>query len=152
MAEILAGKGLVYGLGITGSVGITGAVTIIPEKWNVSDIDFAEEFKLDKLINQEGTRTETMVASQRERRITINFVPTGADRDIAKAVAEAFTTLQPLSVLTFAGFRIAALNASWNYTGGVGLKFVRETWLVANIGLLSIETSVANVFSSLAVI
>lgn len=149
MAEIQAGKGVIYGLGATA---ISGAITIAATNLNLSDVDAADEFKMDQLVNQTGDRVETMVASQRVRRLTVNFVPIGATRAAAIASIQLFLDASPLSVITFAGFVITALNTSYNYVGGASLKGSRESWFVANIGLMVPESSTPGTFTALPIV
>src|SRR5688572_22938267 len=116
MAESIAGDAVIYGLGLAagGTNPVTGGLVVTESQWNVGGIDFTREFKLDEIATQSGGSIGTIIASQKRRRMVVDFVPQADTRvNVATQIAN-WIDLEELTVLTIARFKIAAVNGSWN--------------------------------------
>jgi len=145
-AEIQIGTAVIFGIG--GSITMTGAAT-----FNMETMDLEDTFKKDMLPSQDGAVISTVVASQRIRRGTFKFVPTGATRVAAEAIVTSLFALGPLAVITIGSATVTIFNDTFNYTGGAKVALTREGWAVCDIGVEQYEDA-ANVgsFKHLAIV
>jgi len=144
-ADVQVGTAVIHG--ISGSVSITGIAT-----FKLDDVGLDDNFQSRKYTNSAGVLTDTIVAFDRNRRLTINFLPSGATRTAAEAIVTSMLALAPLAVITLAGFTITAFNGTYNYMGGASVKATREGEVICGIQLEAQETTTAGTFGGLAVI
>ncbi len=114
--------------GIRGTITMTGAAT-----FNMSSRTLTENFKVERIPSQNGAYTETLIASQRNRTIQVEFAPTGATRTAAVAVVTSIAALDPFSVITIGQSgstpyepSVAACAGTWNLMEGTQIKESRD--------------------------
>lgn len=141
--------------GIRGTITMTGAAT-----FNMSSRTLTENFKVDRIPSQNGAVIETLIASQRNRTIEVEFAPTGATRTAAVAVVASLTALNPLEVITIAQSgstpyeaSVAACVGTWNLMEGMQIRESRDGILSVTMKLEANEVNgTADTFAALAVV
>jgi hypothetical protein len=155
-AAIETQVGVVTLNGIRGTITITGAAT-----FNMSSRTVTENFKVDRIPSQNGAYIETMIASQRNRTVELEFAPTGATRAAAVAVVGTLMALNPLETITIGQSgsnpyepSIAALTGStWNLMEGMQLRESREGILSVTMKLEAQEVgATGDTFAALATV
>ena len=150
--EIQAGTAYING--VRGTISMTGAAT-----FNTASRTLTEDFKIDEIPSQSGAVIETMIATQRNRTIDIEFAPSGANRAAAVAVVASLTALDPLSVITIAQSgadpyqpAVAACAGTWNLVSGMTVRETRDGILTVSMKLKAHEVAgTADTFAALAI-
>ncbi len=133
--------------------GIPGTLTcaVLGSNFNPTSLSLSESFKVDTIASPSGAVIETRIASQRERTVTVELIPSGTTRADAQAVVVALLALGPLAVVTLGGFTLAAFNGTYNYMDGCEIVQKRDTYVIANVKLNQPETTTAGTFAGLSV-
>jgi hypothetical protein len=110
IAEIQKGEAKLFGITNDGTAfTIAGFATFTAESAGLT-----HEF--DLLDEKDATNHDvTSIATNARVRGDITIQPSGATRTAAAAVA---VFLAPLTTVTLANFKLAALNGAWQYAGG----------------------------------
>ena len=108
--EVQTGTAVVFGIRNNGTaITIEGYASTL-----IDSVKLGHKFKVQETEDELGFDA-SLVATNAHTEIDITFVPSGASRDAAEAVA-AF--IQPLANVTLANFAIDALNGDWVYIEG----------------------------------
>lgn len=107
--EVQNGTAVLFGIRNNGSaITIEGYATTI-----IDSAKLGHKFKLDEVEDELGAHT-SLIATNPFYELDITFVPSGATRAAAQAVA-AF--IEPLAKCTLANFAVTALNGDYVYVG-----------------------------------
>lgn len=147
-AELQVGAGYSFGIAestqgtAVNMTAVAGVITV-----NMMNRDVQDNFKSETMPSQNGAVIESMVASQRRKDYSADFIPKGATRALAQAVFWTLSQLTPFSIITIANSALTFMNGGYNYMGGCQPKETREGWAVANIKLAQFESALtANTF------
>ncbi len=142
-------------VGIARINGIQGTLTcaVLGANFNPSSVSKSENFKVDSIVSPSGVVIETKIASQRERMVSVEFIPSGTTRADAIAVVTALNALGPLAVVTLGGFTgDTSMNSTFNYLDGGEVVLKRDTYCIANIRLVQTEVAATGgTFAALAI-
>lgn len=120
---------------------------------NIDSLTWEPRSQIDKMASTAGDIVESMIASKRERGLTLTLVPMGAnstDTAGAYTVAQNLINIRPLTKVVLSNFGMAALNSNFNYIEGGSISLTREgLMIVSGIKLEQYETSTANTFDAL---
>lgn len=113
--EIQTGKAVLFGITDNGTdFTISGYATLVMQ-------GFKPTHKFDLTEIKDATNHDVSLQAANGRvEATLEFVPSGATRAAAKAVA---VFLTPLAKVTTANFNVAALNGDWIYVGDEQMDF-----------------------------
>lgn len=142
--EVQAGSAKIFSTRSGALATLSGAATL-----TIENADLEHKFKMDEIKGQDGD-TETLIASDPQYDVTINFMPNGATR--AAAVSSAANLIpDPLSKVTLSGFSVARLNGDYNYIGGGTIKMVRDKECVMGLKLRAYITNRTSLTSAVIV-
>jgi hypothetical protein len=111
-------------------VTLTGAATI-----TIEDANLEHQFDMDAHEGQDGN-VETLIAYNERLEVTCNFAPNGAARtDAIASAANSFPGM--ISKVVLSGFKIAKLNANYNYIGGASVKMTKKGVAIMGMKLRS---------------
>jgi hypothetical protein len=111
--EVQNGSAVLHGIRNDGSaITIEGYATFLLESAKLG-----HKFKLDAVEDELGFDA-SLVATNAHKEIDVTFVPSGASRAAAEAVA---TTLNPLAQVTLDNFAVSAFNGDWIYVGDASI-------------------------------
>jgi hypothetical protein len=111
--EVQNGSAILHGIRNDGTaISIEGYATTL-----IDSVKLGSKFKLEAVEDELGFDA-ALVATNAHKEIDITFVPKGADRAAAEAVA---TVLSPLTAVTLANFAVSVLNGDWINVGDTSI-------------------------------
>ena len=110
VAEVQAGAARIFAMDGARMVVLTGAATVTHES-----ADLEAQFDTETIKGQNG-EVETLIASNPNYTLTVNFAPNGATR-AAAILSCANAQPAPLSKVVLSDFSVAAYNGNWNSMG-----------------------------------
>jgi hypothetical protein len=115
--EVQNGSATLHGIRNDGSaITIEGYATFL-----LDSAKLGHKFKLDAVEDELGFDA-SLIATNAHKEVDLTFVPKGADRDAAEAVA---AILSPLSKVELDNFAVAAFNGDWIYVGDASIDLSR---------------------------
>jgi hypothetical protein len=111
--EVQNGSAVLHGIRSSGgTITIEGYATTI-----IESAKLGSKFNLEAVQDELGFDA-SLIATNAHKEIDIVFVPKGADRAAAEAVA---TVLTPLASVTLSNFSVTALNGDWINIGDTSI-------------------------------
>ncbi len=128
--EVQQGIAKIYAMDGATMVVLTGAATITMEGATLT-----HNWDQEAIKGQDG-ETETLIASNRNYTISINFAPNGATR-AAAATSMANSIAAPITKVVLSGFAVAAFNGDFNVQPGQTIEMGREMAVRSSLNLIA---------------